>query len=501
VLRPPKGVKYPIKVQVQVWSEELTFEKSIEELTLEAPDKESSVSFTLKDIGSTRKKQGSVFVFVKRDANLIAGFRIDVGLAPSADFPGRTGQYMDYLYLDNQWFRFEEKELAAPALTIYFRSHAGNVDVFAFNAEQPMWAELGIKAAGIYTGTKGIYLAVTELAKRIEQGEQLALSDAFELANRGYGLFSDLFCKPNTPSLKKLAKKIRNLPHGAEVTVAADLHSDEFVLPWGFLYDQTPPEGQFGGTIEKDRFWGHRFQLTIRPSSELVGSVVRFPVAETPVLGPLYELPEANEMDKYIRQLLQKRRIATSEIEIEDSWIPALAGESFDVIHFLCHGYTVLSDNLLRNALQGIADGRALKYVKEPAKGSQLFTKKGTATLAALQDKLERLQCSPIVLLSMCQSAQVSSFGGSFVTFFLNRGARAVVGTEGPNPFKLAQRMDQGIIDDLLQSTRLREAVWKMRKANIDENILALIYTVYGDGQATLPSLTLTLDRNARSLP
>src|SRR5882762_5591067 len=101
---------------------------------------------------------------------------------------------------------------------------------------------------------------------------------------------------------------------------------------------------------------------------------------------------------------------------------------------------------------------------------------------------LKGLKGSPIIHLSMCQSAQVSSSGESFVTLFLDRGARAVVGTEGPVPFDLARQMDTRIIEELVKGTALRDALWKARQELLKRNLLALIYIIYGDGLATLAS-------------
>ena len=108
--------------------------------------------------------------------------------------------------------------------------------------------------------------------------------------------------------------------------------------------------------------------------------------------------------------------------------------------------------------------------------------------LAGARKKCRNSGAGLFVLLSMCESAQVSSSGRSFVTFFLEVGARAVVGTEGPNPWELAYRMDTAILNRLLEGsgTALRDAVWEARRNEVAGNVLALIYTVYGDGQATL---------------
>ena len=49
---------------------------------------------------------------------------------------------------------------------------------------------------------------------------------------------------------------------------------------------------------------------------------------------------------------------------------------------------------------------------------------------------LGRLPSAPIVLLSMCESAQVTPSGDGFVMMFLQRGARAAIGTSTTQPWK-----------------------------------------------------------------
>ena len=93
----------------------------------------------------------------------------------------------------------------------------------------------------------------------------------------------------------------------------------------------------------------------------------------------------------------------------------------------------------------------------------------------------------PLIFLSMCESAQVSASGTGFVPLFLRRGgARAVIGTEGPTLWKLSREMDTGIFARLLEGHTISQAFHDTRKVLAKSNMMALIYTLYGDPGARL---------------
>jgi hypothetical protein len=490
VLAKPTDEIYPIGIQVVVWSEEIHFKETSAQLSLVAPDVEARAIFPLDEKPITQgKKQGSVFVFVRHEEkHLIGVFRVIVAL----EEPAQLQQRIDSVYLDNRWFRFAKHELTAPALTIYFRAAGETVDLFTLG--EKLWATTGIPVSGIRGTTNAIYLAVTKRAVAIADPnvagnpmtDQIA---ANQLAQLGANLFSNLFFADGASPLIELGERISGLPEGSQVTIAADLESDRLILPWGFIYDGRPPEDERSGITARDKFWGRRFQLVIRPSLKPETAAPPARGSADLVMGSLYEMPEAAKIAAYVEGLKQRKVVQLTDITIDKAWLPLLAKQPFDLLHFLCHGCTEISDVLLLNALQGVTRGSPLQYFESSAKQVYLHTRFGDATLAELQRQIKELPSSPVVLLSMCHSAQVSSSGQSFVVFFLNRGARAVVGTEGPNPFEFAAEMDEGIIERLLSPQSrmsLSAAVWQTRKTKIDENILALIYTVYGDGHATL---------------
>jgi hypothetical protein len=117
-----------------------------------------------------------------------------------------------------------------------------------------------------------------------------------------------------------------------------------------------------------------------------------------------------------------------------------------------------------------------------PSGDSLLDLSGGFVTLSSLAHSLTtRMPGRPLILLSMCESAQVSASGIGFVPLFLRRGARAVIGTEGPTLWKLSREMDTQIVAKLLDGQTISHAFYATRKELARTNVLALIYTLYGD--------------------
>ena len=88
----------------------------------------------------------------------------------------------------------------------------------------------------------------------------------------------------------------------------------------------------------------------------------------------------------------------------------------------------------------------------------------------------------PVIVLNMCESAQlVPSLRESFIDFFLNRGAAAVIGTECPITIAFAHPFAEVLLSGLLHGDDVGEALRSARRALLDlRNPLGLAYTLYG---------------------
>src|ERR1035437_9517160 len=97
-------------------------------------------------------------------------------------------------------------------------------------------------------------------------------------------------------------------------------------------------------------------------------------------------------------------------------------------------------------------------------------------------DRVEALVGRPIVILNMCESAQVTpSLSESFIDCFLNRGARAVLGTECPMRPVYADYFGRELIQALLQGDSVGVALLNIRRESARrKNPLGLAYNVFG---------------------
>lgn len=501
----PAEYNYPLKLDVDVYSEHLRFGADLRssaqqpiEVNATGPSTEARFPVSLPDPWVS-KAATAVFVFLRHEKFLLAAFRVHVPLKAEGD-----NQTLEHIYLSEKWFSIPGRNASAPTLTLYVRHEAQEVFLFAFSDAggqlRKMWAATSNAVEGYRKKTEDIYLKVEELAEEHEPNmRQLFRDNAFALCHMGQELFSSLFFSgtgtPAAEVLSELAGTIRSLPEGSDVIIATDATSQPFALPWGLIYDAEKLPGRALGGENINGFWGARFRLSVQPTRRFAWP----PNVDSPrkivTVGRVYQNHELTPvMSKFFTELVDGGRIAKpADLEIEDYSIPALKDQAFDYLHFFCHGYTELADTELTKRIlelvgkpQSASRNKDLMYSPETTYGSHIKTQNGIARYAVLQEKVPRIAGSPIVQLSMCQSAQVSASGKSFVTFFLQRGARSVVGTEGPNPWSLAVKMDTAIIRSLCMGESLGTAVWNARQSFLKEDILALIYAVYGDADARL---------------
>src|SRR5207302_3044340 len=104
-IEPPPGVPYPVSLTVDVWSETVRLPKPTQPLELRYSDPTEHARFAL-DLPS-QGENAILFVFVRRDSELIAVFRVAVVLTPQPQT--RAGaQVLEDVYLAGCWFRFEQ---------------------------------------------------------------------------------------------------------------------------------------------------------------------------------------------------------------------------------------------------------------------------------------------------------------------------------------------------------------------------------------------------------
>ena len=106
----------------------------------------------------------------------------------------------------------------------------------------------------------------------------------------------------------------------------------------------------------------------------------------------------------------------------------------------------------------------------------------GKLYLDELYGRIEKLESSPFVILNMCESAQVTpSLSDSFIHFFIDRGARGVIGTECPMTLEFAHPFAEQFLGEMIAGTNVGVALLNARRRFLEfKNPLGLAYTLFG---------------------
>lgn len=493
----PRELLYPLTFEISVWSEDVQFSAYRQQLTLPAQGATAHAVFPISKLSDEARPCG-VFVFMSYEGTVVGAFRIAT-LINCKPKPRQRAQSVEFIYLTKDWFRFE-KEPPRSALTILIEKRPEGLAVFTLRPGEQPWGALAPSERDLYVGNKDIYSEVQTLAyaaaEAAERGEGFSFAARGRtLANLGHTLFGQIFLQAISADVASFPEDwVQGLPEGSTLTIATGKHCENLCVPWGLIYDRDPPYDYFDAP-DLGGFWAYRFNLVVRPHS--VNDTAQA-AANSPVrMGAAWlNHPETEALRKALAPFEEQRRLSVKQLRVEKHSLAALASEPFELVEFFCHGHSKVPGLFDRQDFERFRE----EYLKSvPTGGENLMTaiarttdsliemNGGFVTLTKLADVLKKgLPASPIILLSMCESAQFTSSGTGFVPLFLRRGARAVIGTEGPTLWSLSREMDTEIIRRLLEGETIASAFYETRKELARGHMLALIYTLYGDGDAKL---------------
>jgi hypothetical protein len=296
----------------------------------------------------------------------------------------------------------------------------------------------------------------------------------------------------------------------------------DFVFPWALIYDRNPWDSK---GVVPEGFWGIRYQIELLTERLVERYREIKPEIETEQVSigvGLYDgLPGAAEQRAFFERL---EKVAGLQVKADlfnaaPRLRQALQAADQHLLYFFCHGFTErmaadiqIDDDLiagfkvwyksLPQEQQGqIQDAMAHDDALFDVADSWLQLTRGTAPLTMMEDTLlaadARFGNGPLVFLNMCESAQVlPSLSDGFIPFFIDYGARGVIGTECPmtstfaNPFGLEffRRFFQGqAVGKILLD--LRRAFLNMgtdQEGRPVGNPLGLAYTLYCDADVCL---------------
>jgi hypothetical protein len=358
-------------------------------------------------------------------------------------------------------------------------------------------------------------ISSSETLGRVIQGDRLEFGDHLkDLADEGIKLWSLLFNRGEGQEITTIGDWLRQnpLPVGSTIQVTMAAGATAFVFAWNLLYDGEKPAYSGKG------FWGIRYVIEQR----VLHPFPLFPMTTRgrPVeIGAMYwQFSQTPNQQKYLLNLLAlapKAKLALgAPIDDAKSAKQCLNARSSDILYFFTHGYTGLPNGetfgvtvqdfleLYRKLPKGSATQQAWQYDAERIE-QKLFTSdeswielsSGRLLLEDLYTEVPSLPLSPIVILNMCDSAQVTpTLSKSFIDFFLTRRARAIVGTECSIRPVFADLVGRSLIHSLMSAEPIGCALRKIRvQAFRHRNLLGLAYTLFGSADSALdPSLFTT---------
>lgn len=287
-------------------------------------------------------------------------------------------------------------------------------------------------------------------------------------------------------------------------------------LPWSLLYPDAINEA---GAVEATKFWGCRYRLEVLTRQLAENTQQLPPVRDTVnIVGGTYNfrVPTANgtvevTSDHRNALLAWATRTGGITLDLREQADQAALNAMFsagDVVYMFCHGHTAKppDDNSdwvarFRDQMAKLSPEVKTKYsdlVKlaqegyqptDPNIGDSWF--KWNSSLLPLRLLSQwglTLPRKPLVMLNMCESAQVlPTLSSGFIPFFSQLGARGVLGTECPMLAPFAAAFGQKVLERLLAGEKIGDVLPALRLQFIEEerNPLGLAYTYYGDADVS----------------
>lgn len=286
----------------------------------------------------------------------------------------------------------------------------------------------------------------------------------------------------------------------------------EFVFPWSLVYDGVPwDESGLSEQVDLGRFWGWRYQIELLTEELLQTYKVSGVEIETPEglqvgVGLNDEIPWSADQRQLFDGLRQDcgDRAQYNLIDSSPELTEFLKHGRQHIFYVFCHGFTErmaadiqVGDDLIGEFKAWVrtlpADERAALKDQEASlfnvSDSWIKLTFGQVPLTMMEYyAAPHLEYTPLVFLNMCESAQVlPSLSGGFIPFFIQRGARGVIGTECPMTSTFAHPFSQAFFRRFLEGQPVGQVLWELRRDYLEQgNPLGLAYTLYGDANTRL---------------
>ncbi len=352
-------------------------------------------------------------------------------------------------------------------------------------------------------------VAVDLIGSTLQPSNSVFRETLLRLATAGRDLWTLLFRGASNTSMYVIGEWLWK--HPAEVGSVIDVRlldgASSFAFPWSLLYDRELPPGS--KNADPEGFWGIRYAIGQSAMDWYPGDD---PLVPNPVSRLEFMLWESFPNGAAQAQLLKDlessskaRLVVKPAITTKPDFYRMVQDCDADMLYFYTHGHTrpVEADSGY-NPVQRIKERFAkLDEAQRVASGLQplydLINDKdfqpdeswialtwGRLNLQEMRAQPMNLRRAPVVFLNMCQSAQVMpGLADSFVTFFLERNARSVLGTECPMTTVFAHPFSERVLKEFFAGQSLGDSLRIARRHFMDQrNPLGLAYSLFGAATA-----------------
>lgn len=345
--------------------------------------------------------------------------------------------------------------------------------------------------------------------EKVQGNKNEFLLNIRKLAKVGRGLWIRLFKQEKNSSIYKIGAWLEKHPLKSNSILQVSFSKDatNFVFPWSLVYDRPVPRREHE-LPDLEGFWGTRYCIEqLLPRS---GKITDEPnhIKEYLKLEFMLwqEFRNANKQKLLMNSLVSQSggtfKVSNPPIIEADICYDLLKNCNSQILYFYTHGYT-----RHRHADIGVGPNFELfiqkyesfdknspqrefyKLLYESVKQKEFELDRswielsfGKLYLDELYDFIKSLPSNPLVILNMCESAQItSSLSDSFIHFFLDRGARSVIGTECPMTIEFADPFAEELLKGILAGEQIGKILLNIRRHFLKlKNPLGLAYSLFG---------------------
>jgi HEAT repeat protein len=344
--------------------------------------------------------------------------------------------------------------------------------------------------------------------ERLEGDEDEFRTSMRMLAKIGHRLWIKLFKQERNSSIYKIGTWLEEHPLEQGGIIQISLHEDatNFVFPWALIHDRPMPEKDYE-LPDLEGFWGVRYCIEQRLPGTHKGTDEPIRIEdELKIKFMLWDqfryADEQRSLMKQLRSQSKGKIVVGAAINDANACYELLRNCDGQILYFYTHGYTRhrqadlgvgsnldlflhqyehLSKNSPLHEIYGFLY-KSIKQKKFEPDRSWIELTYGKLYLDELYEYIGNLKSEPLVILNMCESAQITpSLSDSFIHFFLDRGSVGVIGTECPMTVEFAHPFAEKLLLNILRGEQVGTSMLNVRRHFMRlKNPLGLAYTLFG---------------------